>query len=542
MKLNTSKLFYAGSWLVNLLLAILVFGVFSEEWFFNIYYNSDTLYLASFYKDIFVDGTGFKGWNLNGAPNFFPDMSLYFIVRSVAGNFKLAYVIFSIIQYNLLVFLLGSILKGINPKVNRNYITFFNLLFPVYLLATILHGSFQYTFDVFSQSYHNGCFINSLIALNFFLRYLTRNNRWYFIAMLVFVFAGVFNDRLFLITFVAPVTAVFLLNLMWIKKKTISKSGLWVLGTAILALITFNITKKNSVYECIGLGEKFMNFSNAGPSFKNMISQHTDFIVSADLRGLITILTVFSFFILLFLFFRIAKQTSWFKRAKENTHIYWYFIIFSLTSVFLTLFTPVVNGYYLGPSCIRYSTLSFFLSLFNVVFIIYYFTRYKKSVKWQNWVIGGLMCVYGVIIVKTIIQEPVVANFKKVVTYYPEKVKAVDQFAQKHQLQYGVAGYWDAKYTTMFSKQNVRFYTVINEKLNLWYHVMNRNWYYDYDKGKYQKPEFRMVILSPEQFETTRQIFGEPIDSTQVEAGKYIYYIPEFKYNRETKQPYSNTK
>ncbi len=542
MKVNTSKLFYAGSWLVNLLLAILVFGVFSEEWFFNIYYNSDTLYLASFYKDIFVDGTGFKGWNLNGAPNFFPDMSLYFIVRSVAGNFKLAYVIFSIIQYNLLVFLLGSILKGINPKVNRNYITFFNVLFPVYLLATILHGSFQYTFDVFSQSYHNGCFINSLIALNFFFRYLTRNNRWYFIAMLVFVFVGVFNDRLFLITFVAPVTAVFLLNLMWIKKKTISKSGLWVLGTAILALITFNITKKNSVYECIGLGEKFMNFSNAAPSFKNMISQHTDFIVSADLRGLITILTVFSFFILLFLFFRIAKQTSWFKRAKENTHIYWYFIIFSLTSVFLTLFTPVVNGYYLGPSCIRYSTLSFFLSLFNVVFIIYYFTRYKKSVKWQNWVIGGLMCVYGVIIVKTIIQEPVVANFKKVVTYYPEKVKAVDQFAQKHQLQYGVAGYWDAKYTTMFSKQNVRFYTVINEKLNLWYHVMNRNWYYDYDKGKYQKPEFRMVILSPEQFETTRQIFGEPIDSTQVEAGKYIYYIPEFKYNRETKQPYSNTK
>jgi len=114
----------------------------------------------------------------------------------------------------------------------------------------------------------------------------------------------------------------------------------------------------------------------------------------------------------------------------------------------------------------------------------------------------------------------------------------VDEFAQKHQLQYGVAGYWDAKYTTMFSKHNLRVYTAINEKLNLWYHVMNSNWYYEHDRGKYNKPEFRFVIFSPEQFNTTRKLFGEPIDSTQIENGKYIYYIPEFKYDRETKQPF----
>ncbi|MCY1720375.1 hypothetical protein OU798_08480 [Prolixibacteraceae bacterium Z1-6] len=536
MKQNTSKLLFAGSWLINLILPFFVFGVFKDS-FLRIYYNSDTLYLASVYKDVFVDGTGFQGWNLNGAPNFFPDMLMYFVIRFFTGDFRIAYIIFSAVQYNLLVFLLGSLFRGINSKVSLNYITLFNLLFPVYLLATILHGSFQYTFDVFSQSYHNGCFINSLLAINFFFRYLTREKKSYLIYMLVFVFLGAFNDRLFIVTFVAPAIALFVINVVWIKKKTITRSTLLALGVAIIALLAFIATKRNSVYECIDLGEKFMNFSNAGPSFQNMLKQHTDFIVRTDLRGLVTGLTIFSFFTLLGLFFMIARKTSWFKQAKQNELIAALFIVFSLSSVFLTLFTPVVNGYYLGPSCIRYTTFSFFLSLFNVVFIVYYLTGMKEGVRWQHPVIGVLLLFYGVVVVFTVQSKPVFETITKVATYYPEKVKAVDEFTQKHKVQYGVAGYWDAKYTTMFSKNEVRVYTAINEKLNLWYHVMNSNWYYKHDKGKYKDPEFRFVILSPEKFKTTREIFGEPIDSMQVEKGSFIYLIHEFEYDRETRKP-----
>lgn len=537
MKLDTRKLFFAGSWIINLILPFLVFGVFKDV-FYGIYYNSDTLYLASIYKDIFVDGTGFQGWNLNGAPNFFPDMFMYFIIRFFTGDFKIAYIILSVVQYNLLVFLLGSLFRGLNPKASLNYITLFNLLFPVYLLATILHGSFQYTFDVFSQSYHNGCFINSLFALNFFLRYLTREKKSHLIYMLVFVFIGVFNDRLFMVTFVMPALALLVLNLIWIKKKAISRSTILTCGVAVLALLTFNVTKRNSIYECISLGEKFMNFSNAGTSFKNMLNQHTDFIVRADLRGLVTVLTIVSFFTLLVVFFRIAKQTAWFKKVKENYLIAVLFMLFSLSSVFLTLFTPVVNGYYLGSSCIRYTTFSFFLSLFNVVFIVYYFTNEKDGTKWLNWIIGVLLLFYTGVVVQTVTSEPVVENIREVASFYPEKVKAVDEFTQKHNIQYGVANYWDAKYITMFSKNEVRVYTAINEKLNLWYHVMNSNWYYKHDKGKCQDPEFRFVIFSPKDFKTTRQIFGEPVDSMQVENGKFIYMIPEFEYDRETRKPH----
>ena len=538
MRENTSKLLFFSSLLINFLLPFLVFGVFKDV-YYRIYFNSDTLYLASIYKDVFIDGTGFKGWNLNGAPNFFPDMLIYFTIRSFTGDFRLAYVIFSAVQYNLLVFLLGSLFRSINSEVNRNYITFFNLLFPVYLLATIMHGSFQYTFNVFSQSYHNGCFINSLIALNFFLRYLTRGKKSSLIGMLVFVFLGTFNDRLFVVTFVAPIMALWLFNLIWIKKKSITWSGLLILVIAAASLVTFIRTKRNSIYECIDLGEKFMNFSNAGTSFKNLVSQHTDFILSADLRGLVTILTTLSFFVLLFLFFKIVKQTFWFRQKNENDIYHSLFILFSLGSMFLTLFTPVINGYYLGASCIRYTTFTFFLGLFNVIFIVYYFTCKNKSVNWQMWISGVTVIFYGVLIVFTLATKPVAETFKNVINYYPEKVKAVDEFIQKTNLQYGVANYWDAKYTTMFSKQDARVYTAINEKLNLWYHVMNSNWYYSHDKGKFKNPEFKFVIFSPEQFKTTRQLFGEPIDSMQVEKGKYIYSIPEFKYDKSTRQPYS---
>jgi hypothetical protein len=155
------------------------------------------------------------------------------------------------------------------------------------------------------------------------------------------------------------------------------------------------------------------------------------------------------------------------------------------------------------------------------------------------WISGVTVIFYGVLIVSTLATKPVAETFKNVINYYPEKVKAVDEFIQKTNLQYGVANYWDAKYTTMFSEQDARVYTAINEKLNLWYHVMNSNWYYNHDKGKFKNPEFKFVIFSPEQFKTTRQLFGEPIDSMQVEKGKYIYSIPEFKYDKSTRQPYS---
>ncbi len=538
MKLYTAKPLYFFSLFVNLMLPILVFGVF-EGYFFNIYYNSDTLYLASVYKDVFVDGTGLRGWNLNGAPNFFPDMFLYSVIRFFSGDFRLAYVIFSTVQYNLLVFLIGSLFKGINPKINPNYITLFYFLFPVFLLATILHGSFQFTFDIMSQSYHNGCFINTLIALNFLFRYLTREKRAYLIAMLVFVFLGAFNDRLFLVTFVAPVFAVLVFNLIWLKRKALNKAGIWIIGTSLFSMIVFNLTKKNAIYQCIGLGEKFMNFGNAGPSFNNLLAQLTNFVESIDLRGLIVILTLLSFVVLVFLFFRLAVKSSWFKRMGAEDEIATIFILFSSVSVFITLFTPVINGYYLGPSCIRYTMVSFYLSMFNVVFIVYFFTRGNLGKPWLTITLAVLSIFYAGMIVHTFQSKPVAENLKAVINYYPDKVKQIDDFAGKHQIQYGVAGYWDAKYTTMFSKHNVRVYTAINEKLNLWYHVMNSNWYYNSEKGKFKDPEFRFVILSPEDFKTTREIFGEPIDSAQVEQNKFIYYIPEFKYNSETRQPYS---
>jgi len=536
MKTTASKLFYIGSWVINLILPLLVFGVFTEN-FLNTYYNSDTLYLASIYKDIFEDGTGFTGWNLNGAPNFFPDMFLYFIVRAFTGDFRVAYMAFSIIQYIIIVWLLGNLFKGINPKIDRNYITLFNLLFPVYLLATILHGSFQYTFDVFSQSYHNGCFINTLVALNFFFRYLTRSKKSYLIPMLISVFIGAFNDRLFMVTFSVPVLAVLVYNLIWVKNKIATRTSLLAFGTSIMGLLVFNATKTNSVYRCIGLGEKFMNFSNAGPSFKNLVAQHTDFIQRTDLRGFITVLTSVSFITLLVILIKNLFQSKRDVQTDFSFSIEYLFMVFSVSSVFLTLFAPVINGYYLGPACIRYTTFSFFLSLFNVVFIAYYFFKHSEK-KWKEITISTLTILYFSVITITGATKPIAENLKMVANYYPEKVKAVDEFAKKHHLQYGVAGYWDAKYTTMFSKENLRVYTVINSELKVWFHVMNSNWYFDYEKGKYNHPVFNFVIIDQIKPEELKKNFGNPKDSLYFQKEPLIYVIDSFKYDRKTRSPY----
>ena len=68
-----------------MLLLLVVFSSFNDS-AYNFFFNSDTLYLPSVYKDLFIDGYGIKGWELNPSPNFFPDMSVYFLLSYFIGD------------------------------------------------------------------------------------------------------------------------------------------------------------------------------------------------------------------------------------------------------------------------------------------------------------------------------------------------------------------------------------------------------------------------------------------------------------------------
>ncbi|MCF6365176.1 MAG: hypothetical protein L3J35_03145 [Bacteroidales bacterium] len=531
----SKKLFYILTVFINLLL---VFATFSsmKEGDFRTYFNSDTLYLGSLYKDIFIDGTGFKGWYLNAAPNFFPDMFLYFIVNFLFSDFRVAYIVFSFVQYFLILFLLNVLLKSINKEIKNEYLVLLNLLFPIFLLVALISGNYLYTYFVFSHSFHTGVFINFLLASILFFKSFKSNNIFFLLLLSIITIIGTYNDRLFLVLFSVPVLSVFLFNLFFIKNKQIKISGFAVILSTVLSLVLFKYTNTNNVFTCISLDQKYMNFDNILISLDNLISQHIRYIKELRLQGFISIIAGINFFILPV--FIIKKYKKYKQHISENKFIAQevFYLVFIFISIFLTLFTPVINGYYLGEGHLRYNIFSFYLSVFNIVFFLYFVVKNRKIYIYS--VSAVIFIFYTFSIIKVDNEKGLFSGVKKLGTFYPEKVRIIDEFAVENNLKFGLSEYWDAKYTIMFSKNNLRVYTVINEKLDPWYHVMNKNWYFDYDKGRYNKPLFSFILTNKFDANKIKANFGEPVDSLMYENKTILYVMNNIKFKRENNKAY----
>lgn len=523
-KLN--RLLYIFSWVINLCLILIAFASINKETI-EIYFSSDSLYLASLYKDIFVDGTGFKGWHLNAAPNFFPDMFLYFITNTMISDFRIAYIVFSGLQYLLILLLLNLVITSIKPDIKNIFLTLLNLLFPVFLLTTIISGFDLYSYLIFSHSYHSGVFINTLLAIIFLFKYLNKKRTIFIYLAALITLIGIYNDRLFLVLYSAPLVLVLIMNYIWFKNKQIKLIVPIILAASVISLLLYNLTSSNSVFSSIDLGKKYMNHENILPSFIAFIKQHFSYIQDLRIKGIVSIVLIINFFVLLFLII---------KRSKIKESILPIYFVFVFASIFITLITPIINGYYMNEATARFNIFSFWLSVFNLTLFLYFF--FKNKARFLNLLTTAFFVFYIGLIVFKFSSLPISKNVEYISSYYPEEVKAIDEFAKKHNLKYGLANYWDSKYSTLFSQNELRVYTIINENLNPWFHVMNKNWYFDYHKGKYNKPLFNFIVLNGFNKEKIKENFRQPLDSLIYNNKTILYKMKDIKYKKKNNKAY----
>jgi hypothetical protein len=99
----------------------------------------------------------------------------------------------------------------------------------------------------------------------------------------------------------------------------------------------------------------------------------------------------------------------------------------------------------------------------------------------------------------------------------------VDDAAQKDKLYYGVGGYWDAKYITLFSKKGVHIYPVYDD-LTPCNHVTNENWYTD------RRAIFNFIIQNhiadSLKYRSRLGLTGEQLNSGEAQLIK----VPPFRY------------
>lgn len=532
------RLLLLMAFLANIVLSLYVFSGLSDAQV-NVYFNSDTLYLPSLFRDLFVDRSGFAGWHLNAAPNFFPDMFFFFLLSAFIPDFILAAFIYSILQYTVVLYLFYRIYRILHPGISHYPLSlslFMMLLFP---LTTLLYpNDFIYTFYLYSISYHMGSFVMALLSLLILLSCFKTPSRSRLVILSLVVLASTISDRLYLVQFPIPLLAGLLL---W-KNRDFMKKYLWpVLITGIsvaLGLLLFSLIKNNSSLHIISTYSKMFNFTNIAHSFRTFTGQHLGYIVSFDTRGIINMIS-FSV-IVVFLFHSIRFVFGHFiaggvPGAKLTGR---FFDLFFTAFALVVLFAPVINGGYQGTAMLRYNVYALYFSVFALSRL---FAIYGPGLRLQTTLAGLNLAIALVVIILMVwypLNHSMVKGFGNFRDYYPGIVSCTDRFARETGARYGVAEYWNAKRITMFSREGVRVYTVFHD-MAIWHHVMNENWYYRGGKGFHGDPDFRFVVMERMDTVAVDTLLGKPVFVYPCgRPDTQIFLFPSFEFNRKTRKPF----
>ncbi|GEM_PF-905529 len=495
-----------------------------------VYFNSDTLYLPSIFRDVFVDQSGFAGWHLNAAPNFFPDMLSYFVVNALVSDFKLAMGVYSLGQYLVLLLLMGLVLRQIGPRIPWSYPATGNLMMLSFLLVSAPTGDFVFTFYVLSISYHLGPFLMTLGALILTLRYLreAKNRDLWWISLIVLL--GVFSSRFFIVMFALPSLALIPLMLERACRKRILRFYL-VLALGVLAGITaFNLLKSSGVIHIIPTTGKIFRFDNMGGSLQVMTAQHLGYIRAGGFRSLILLLSAASFLVTAGIAVHYLKKLAGRQGLRRTRSAEAFYVFFFCLFFLIVLFTPIVNGSYVGPAIMRYNVHVLYLGMFNLAFLMHYFLRNSRAGHVFNLPAGAALLLLTALTIRHPLQQEVGQGLKKFAQYYPDYVECTDRLAMEQGFRYGVGEYWYAKKITMFSKAGVRVYTVHHD-MAIWYHVMNRNWYHAGGRGRHADPEFRFVIANNLDEVAILKQLGPPLNSYQCLEYFRVYEYPRFAFD-----------
>ncbi len=528
-------IFFGLSILLNLALTVLLFANLNDEQI-HVYFNSDTLYLPSIYRDLFIDKNGFAGWHLNGAPNFFPDMVLYFIIRPFFHQFIPAAFTFSLVQLLILLLLLGSVYKHLILKISYFHLAIGSLLMSLFLLETLIGNNFIYTFYLLSISYHMGAFIMCLLALLFTLKYYKEGKWLKLIPIFITVAVAVVNDRLFMAMYSLPLLSFLILLFKRTRyfRMTIAVLVINILGTA-TGMLLFNILMNTSQLNIMELGWKAFNFNNILPAASVFFNQHLTFMTQADIRGLIDLLFLISLSIHIYLL--IQKLSDFFRgsRAVEDELIY---LLFFISFSIIVLLMPVINGSYVAWSLFRYNIYTLYFGIFSYAFLFYKLQKknvfYLTTVRYFNAV---LLLAIIFLFIRVTHNEKTVKGLRAFLHFYPESVASVDSLARLYPMKNGLATYWDAKYISMFSKENLRVFTVF-ESLAPWYHVMNENWYYFEDGSKHTPRKFNFILMAGIEKESINKYLGSPEDTLCYMVGDTLLIFKPFQFNPEIRRPY----
>lgn len=437
------------------LLVIFVFGNADIIQIERHFFNSDTLYLPSIYKDVFEYGNKFTDFNFNPAPNFFPDMGIYFgLMKLLNQDFVLVALVFAVLQLFIVFVLLNKLgsIVGVTKQQRNLGIS----LLVLFFLPAVYSNDFLFSFYFLINSYHLSSFI---LALWLFVLFQTIQQKRNAILYILIIILGVISDKSLLVNFVLPIFIVISTSLLFkigdAYKNKIRGLIYTIIGTGLGLLFL----KLNTKYGWISIAQTDVNLSWEGfvNSLSLFTSQTIKYLLQFSWVSLVLLIAIVSYVLSFINLIRTVKSKLDFNAV----------VLFLIINI--VLFTPLLIGKITGLDSLRYN-------YHGVILLVFLFPYNLSEVIQRPFLFTKKATIVAISFILVILVLNL--NFrgvKKVMNLYPQTTAWIDVFAIKYGLKNGLATYWKAKKHTMFSKKNVSIYS-IHEDLKVYNHVANNTW------------------------------------------------------------------
>ncbi len=534
LKKNIYVIFYFLSFVINLLLYLAIFSNIIHNGI-EYYFNSDTLYFPTLFNDIFKNGYSLKGWHIPGAPNFLPDMLLYFIIMLFVNHPIYASFIYGIVQYLLFLLIINWIINILSNSKNYLINSLINLSISLFFLIYLVSNDFLITFHIISNTYHFGAFLFTLLSFAFVLKFLKTERKIFLYSFFLTSTLAVFNDKLYI--FLCNLPLLFLIIFIKSDKKySTTRLLLANISSVISGLIIFRVFKLTYLVH-IANTDNLIDLSRSKHSFNQFFGLLKSFYETNFFNKLFTLIIFLSFLLILVYvtkkFFNFFFKKHLFQNYNSIRFLYFLFFFISSLSI---LFAPLISGIYLDNSCIRYNIFSFYILVINFFPVIYFWNKKLENSRIIDILFSFVFIITLTIYVMIFIKKFDRDNFKEYFNYYPECAKCIDNYIEKEKNIYGIATYWIGKVALNFSKKGARIYTVYEDSMYPWPHVGNKNWYSD-NKGKYSNPVFTFLIVPKSQnLNVIKKNLGEPLKIDTCSNYLIMKFSP-FKFNSNL-EPY----
>lgn len=432
---------------------------------FNGVFNSDVCGIPSLFNDIFREGGSIKDWYLSAAPCLFPDVFLYYFFSEIIRlDFVSIMFFYGVVQASVIVCLSSYIYKKTVPESYKEYVW----LVPIFYSFTFLESFYftqheSFAFLMLTFGYHAGAYLNALISVSIFISDM--KNGWKYLLLLLLSFVFTFSDILYVIMFVGPMVGVNFVLYRYKGPKFAFLSTLSVLLGCVLAFYTYNYVKQTLLFNYIEPNRMF-DFQNIRSSFDVFYEQMTTYI---GLPGFRSFQISFAFIAPIVCFVIVLAR----RRSMDMPFkfLLWFYVMFSA----MVFIAPIINGSYTAWDTIRYNVSAIFFSM--IILALFVGIIYRLLVEFRL-LRNSLLYALPVFLLVLISLKFPPTGMKNYFSYYPNQVRELDSVSRVHSLKNGISNYWNAKSSSVFSKNQLKVLSM-HGTVHIYEMGSNLKWFYN---------------------------------------------------------------